>query len=109
MADDLKDTTPELPPLKGSHSEIRKTSKEYYEKQSKIFQNVLAHVDEQVRTQMDKVCCTDHLRVLMIYTGSGLMFNVPLTFSTRWYNWYDKYGEGLYNKKGLFISKYQGK
>jgi len=80
--DDLKDFKAELPPLKGSHSEIKKTSKEYYEKQSKIFQNVLAHVDEQVRTQMDKVCCTDHLRVLMIYTGFSRLCDVFLIFET---------------------------
>ncbi len=76
--DDSKDAKTEfpheLPPLKGTHSEIRRSSKEYYEKQSKIFQNVLQHVDEQVRTQMDKVACTDHLRVLMIYTGFVLFF-----------------------------------
>jgi len=67
-------TKTEHPPLnrETSHQQAKKKRSEFYEKQSKIFQNVLAHVDEEVRTQMDKVCCTDHLRVLMIYTGGTI-------------------------------------
>lgn len=68
----MEDTKTEEPTFKESSTQARKKSKEFYEKQSKIFQNVLAHVDEQVRTQMDKVCCIDHLRVLMIYTGGTI-------------------------------------
>jgi len=42
---------------------------EFYEKQSQVFQNVLAHVDEQVSNQMDKVTSDEQSKVLMIYTG----------------------------------------
>ena len=42
---------------------------EFYEKQSQLFQSVLAHVDEQVTTQMDKVTLEEQSKVLMIYTG----------------------------------------
>lgn len=37
--------------------------------QCQLFQNVLAHVDEQVKGQMDKVLTSQETRVLMIYTG----------------------------------------
>jgi hypothetical protein len=38
-------------------------------KQNDLFHNVLAHLDEQVKSQMDKVHPSDHKKVLIIYTG----------------------------------------
>lgn len=53
-----------------TYSFEKRKRKEFYEKQSQLFQNVLAHVDEQVSTQMDKVS-SDLSKVLMIYTGNS--------------------------------------
>ena len=43
---------------------------EPHEQQTILFQHVLAHVDNQVRAQMDKVTLDDKTKVLIIYTGN---------------------------------------
>jgi len=55
--------------FKDQHNEEKKRRNEFHEKQNILFHNVLAHLDEQVKAQMDKVDNTDHRKVLIIYTG----------------------------------------
>jgi len=52
-----------------SYAEETKRRNEFHEKQNILFHNVLAHLDEQVKGQMDKVTPNDHKQVLIIYTG----------------------------------------
>ena len=56
--------------FRDQHAKEKKRRKEYYEKQNKLFHNVLAHLDEQVNAQMDKVGPIDHKKILIIYTGT---------------------------------------
>lgn len=62
--------------IQDHHAEEKQRRQEFHEKQNDLFHNVLAHLDEQVKSQMDKIHPNDHKKVLIIYTGETLCISL---------------------------------
>ncbi len=63
------------------YAEEHQRRKEFLEKQNTLFHSVLAHLNEQVKNQIDKMFPDEYKKILVIYTGSLTSFILIFSFS----------------------------